>query len=260
MELEELLNDAVVNSNHRGHVGLSQIGHSCSRYLQFTHYWAFDVKYSERIKRLFNVGNMMEEVITKDLGKHGLNVDSEQLEITGFSGHFLGHIDGKIGDRLVEFKTHNDKSFKDLMKKKVKMSKPVHYSQMQSYMGYLELKESLYVAYNKNDSAYYFENVNFNEEHFNGLKEKEKTVILSEELLPRTGNNSSAWFECKWCDARDVCFNKKEPSKNCRTCNHVDVLADGEWECSIKNLELTESMQRDGCGKYESAIIFKELQ
>jgi hypothetical protein len=160
---------------------------------------------------------------------------------------------------LAEFKTHNDKSFKELRKLKVKESKPVHYSQMQTYMGYLGLIYALYVAYNKNDSEYYFEIVYFDEEHFSDLKRKEAEVLMSETLLPRIGNNNSTWFECKLCSAKDVCFGKEVADKNCRTCKYVDVLPEGEWGCAYYNETnvLTVEGQRAACEKYELSEIFK---
>lgn len=262
MEYSEL-NDAIIESEHRAHVGLSQIGHSCHRYLQFVHYWAFDVSYSARIQRLFNVGHSTEEVMVADLKIKGIEVQNQQREIIGFSGHFKGHIDGIFNEnkenKLLEFKTHNDKSFKDLLKKSVKMSKPVHYSQMQSYMGYLGLENGLYMAYNKNDSTYYFEKIRFDDGFFDQLKRKEKEIILSEVLLPRTGTNSPTWFECKYCDAREVCFYKQESSVNCRTCSNVHVMDDGKWVCGFTDDELSTDEQRVGCKKYKQSIMFKEI-
>lgn len=262
--LDSALNEAEVISEHRSYVGLSQIGHSCPRYLQYIHYWAFDSSYNVRIQRLFNVGHNAEDSMIADLKTQGIKVNQREFPITGFSGHFQGHIDGICSSeggqpKLVEFKTHNDKSFKDLLKKSVKGSKPVHYSQMQAYMGYLELDKALYMAMNKNDSTYYFERVRFDPEHFDVLQRKEKEVILSEVLLPRIGTNSPTWFECRYCDARKVCFNKIETPKNCRTCNNVHVMDDGKWVCGFTNDELSTDEQRVGCAKYSQSIMFKEI-
>lgn len=264
--LDSALNETEVKSEHRSYVGLSQIGHSCPRYLQYIHYWAFDNTYSTRIQRLFDTGHHAENVMIEDLKTQNIDVFNREFPIKGFSGHFRGHIDGvflSTSDdkeaKLIEFKTHNDKSFKDLLKKSVKGSKPVHYSQMQSYMGYLNFNNGLYMAMNKNDSTYYFERVRFDPDHFDVLQRKEKEIILSEVLLPRIGTNSPTWFECKFCDAREVCFNKVEPSRNCRTCSNVHVMDDGKWVCGFTDDELSVDDQRVGCDKYSQSIMFKEV-
>jgi len=261
MNIEKLkeLNDEIIFLDNRGHVGLSQVGHSCHRYLQFVHYWAFNQEISTRVERLFGVGNSTEEVMTRDLLKKGIDVLDQQKAIIGFSGHWKGHIDGIFDDKLVEFKTHNYKSFNDMVKNGVKKSKPVHYAQMIAYMGYLDLEEGLYMAYNKNDSAYYFEKVVFNKEAFEILQEKEREVILAEALLPRIGTNSQTWFECRYCDAKNVCFKKTTASVSCRTCIHVDVLDDGVWQCSKKEYRVTEDMQRLACDDYHLSDMFMDV-
>ena len=196
-----------------------------------------------------------------DLLNLGIAVVSEQKSITATAGHWKGHIDG-IGltsdlDRfLVEFKTHNDRSFKDLKKNGVKDSKPAHYAQMTSYMGYLELSRALYMAYNKNDSEYYLEWVDFDEEYFKELQRKEFEVISADTLLPRIGTGTKTWFECKFCSAKDVCFDKTFTEENCRTCKFVDVHDEGKWYCSKHKKDLPSNYQ-DGCEDFKMAEMFK---
>jgi ribosomal protein S27E len=115
----------------------------------------------------------------------------------------------------------------------------------------------------KNDSTYYFEWVPFDAEHAADLKRKQVEVIASDVLLPRIGNNSAQWFECKWCDARHVCFGKKEPRLTCRTCTHVDILPDGVWQCGFEwpggkeHPSLSVEEQESACDKYELGEMFK---
>lgn len=258
------LNDKQHTNSLRKHLGLSMIGHKCHRYLQYNHYDAFEVTHSTRILRLFGEGHRMEPVLRNELGyKLGIKSFDDQFEVVGFAGHWKGHIDGKgyfleesefkdlIDDIfLVEFKTHNDKSFKDLKKNKVKVSKPAHYAQMQTYMDHCKLTHALYVAYNKNDSEIYLEVVEHDPDFCKDLKRKEGEVIMADELLPRIGNDSPAWFECKMCDARKVCFNKEEPKKSCKNCEHADILDDGVWKCGEFELDVF-----DPCGDYKKASI-----
>ena len=260
------LNDEVIESETRTYLGLSQIGETCHRKLQYNHYMAFKSSITVRVKRLFKRGHDAEMEMIDDLQKIGIIVTDQQKAIKATAGHWRGHIDGigefiferGFGRFLVEFKTHNDKSFKDLLKLKVKTSKPVHYDQMTAYMGYLELPKCLYVATNKNDSAYYLEWVEFNEERFKELKRKEFEIITSDALLPRIGTGTPTWFECKFCDAADVCFNNKPVESNCRTCQYVDVMDEGVWHCSKHKQNLTEAEQRAGCPSYNLSEMFSE--
>jgi len=261
-KMMEDLNDTVVENNHRSYNGLSAIGTECYRKLQFDHYWAYDNEITSRIERLFNIGHKSEEMMESDLQSLGWGVYNQQLEIVATAGHWKGHIDGMIkGGKhfgLVEMKTHNSKSFKDLDKQKVKRSKPTHYAQMQAYMGYLALDWCLYVAYNKDTSAYYLEKVDFCKETFQELKRKELEIIASSELLPRIGTGKSTWFQCKFCPAADVCYGDEMPSANCRTCKHVDILDKGKWECGLHKYSLSTEDQIFGCHEYSLAPMFKE--
>jgi len=256
------LNEELKSETPRDYLGLSQIGEQCHRKLQYYHYWAYNTEISSRIQRLFNVGHSAEECMTQDLLKIGIFISEDQKEIVGTAGHWKGHIDGigfspEDGDFLVEFKTHNDKSFKDFSKMTVKAAKPMHYDQMTAYMGYLGLPKALYMALNKNDSTYYFEWVPFDEERYNDLLRKELEVISAEVLLPKIGTGSPTWFACKMCDAKDVCHKGKQVEVNCRTCKHVDVMDDGKWHCSYHNAGLSNNVQKEGCIEYKVAEMFK---
>lgn len=251
------LNDVTEKNIPRPYLGMSQIGEKCYRKLQFDHYVAYSFEISNRIKRIFKFGHSAEADMIEDLKQIGIEVEGRQQSLIGVAGHWKGHVDGIAGDMLVEFKTHNDKSFKDVVKKKVKESKPTHYAQMIAYMGYLELKKGLYMAYNKNDSSYYIEYVYFDEEYFKELKRKQMEVISAEVLLPRVGSGTPTWFECKFCSASDVCFGKKKILEHCRTCTHVDVLDEGKWNCSLHNKDLTVDEQMQGCDSYSKSEMFR---
>lgn len=262
------LNEIEVEQDLRGYNGLSSIGNKCIRQMQLAHYDCYRVTHTVRILRLFNEGHRMEPVLTEELNKLGIVVENDQARVTGVAGHWKGHIDGEghfapFSDFfeditfLTEFKTHNDKSFKDLKKNKVQKSKPGHYDQMQAYMGYRKLPKALYMAYNKNDSEIYLEWVEFDEDHFKELQRKEAEVIMAETLLDRIGNNQPTWFECKLCDARKVCFAKTEMKRSCKNCNHVDILDNGIWSCKFVG------EHKDGhvlpCAEYEKGEMFWEL-
>ena len=239
------LNDAVVVGDKRGYLGMSVIGHKCHRYLQFVHYGCLKSTYSQRIDRLFSDGHNAEPQLIEALELIGIKVQNEQKQVVGITGHVQGHIDGNgywVSDEyalfdaksfLVEFKTHNQKSFDELLKNDLLKCKPLHYSQMVSYMGHQNQEFGLYVAKNKNTSEIHVRVIDFDENHFDDLRRKEIEVVTADTLLPRIGNDSPKWFECKMCGAADVCFGKKSIEHDCRNCKHVDVLDGGKWLCNI---------------------------
>ena len=247
----------------RPYLGLSMIGESCHRYLQYYHYWAFKVSISTRIDRLFGFGHMMEPQMITDLSQCGIFVTGTQTEIIATAGHWKGHCDG-IGvseadmDQKfnVEFKTHNDKNFKTLVSKGAEAF-PKHVHQANSYCGYLDLPYTFYLAYNKNDSKYHYETIQFDIDMFKEDKKKEMEVISSDVLLPRIGNGTAVWHECKMCDAAIVCFKRKKPPVSCRTCEKVDVDMGGRWICSLTDLDLTVDRQKEACDEYELGEMFK---
>lgn len=267
-DVEYRLNHLVVKNLPRDYLGLSQIGNKCHRFLQYYHYWAFESEIDNRISRLFGFGHMMEQQMINDLADIEIFVSGEQKEVVGAGGHWKGHCDGEaisasdIDQKfLVEFKTHNDKNFKALKKDGVRKAYPGHYGQCMSYMGYLELPFCFYLAYNKNDSEYYYEIIYFDEEAFSEYKRKEVEIITSDALLPRIGNNTASWFECKMCDARSTCFGRTAIPITCRTCKNVDVLDEGNWACTIKadfiNPILSSEEQRAACDEYQLGDMFK---
>ena len=236
-------------------MGLSAIGNPCTRYLQYSLHNAFKQKISYRMQRLFDLGHILEEYIVDNLISAGYPVTDQQAEIPGAYGHWAGHIDGVImvdGKRyLLEIKTHNQKSFNDLTKKRVLKSKPVHYDQMQRYMYGLrpnnpslhnQVDAAIYVAYSKNTSTYHIEEVPYDADRVADLQKKELHVMIADKLDRRIGNNSSSWYECRFCNAKDACF-KGIIEKNCRTCTSVEMLEGGKWKCTKKDKMLDYEFQ-----------------
>jgi len=250
----------------RPYLGMSETGGKCFRKLQYNFRNAYVKETSARMNRLFDFGGLAEDLIIRDLKAAGIKVYDQQMEIVGFAGHVMGHIDGKcIGvieapktEHLIEFKTHNDKSFKELQKNGVEQSKPGHYCQMQRYMHGLGLTRALYVGYNKNDSELYFERVKYEKEFALDLVRREQEILFEEYLQPRIGNGRPNWYECTYCDAKDVCFDLKPVNKICRTCNHVDIADKGRWLCGLNNdKELSWEDQQKACEMWTLAELFK---
>ena len=130
----------------RGHLGASQIGHHCDRYLWLSFRWACPEQFQGRILRLFRRGHNEEAGVISDLRAAGCEVmdaDGTGRQYGFRDGHFAGSIDGMVlagipeaptKPHVLEAKTHSLKSFNDVVAKGVKASKPMHYAQMQTYM------------------------------------------------------------------------------------------------------------------------------
>ena len=152
----------------RPHMGASQIGHPCDRWLWLSFRWAVQPQFPGRILRVFRRGRNEEETIVSDLRAIGLDVRGAQKRVD-FGSHVSGSLDGIIESgvpgstkrHVAEFKTHSRKSFDDLDKHGVEKSKPEHWVQMQAYMHGTGIERALYVAVCKDDDRIYTERIKY---------------------------------------------------------------------------------------------------
>jgi len=220
---------------------MSSIGDACARAIWYSFRWTTATKHPPALLRLFERGKLEEARFVKWLKDADVAVYQEdpatgkQYRFSGYKGHVGGEMDGVgvvIGDApyLLEFKTANDKSFKDMCLNKVEMSKPGYYVQMQMYMGAFGLRHALFMMINKNNDEIYDEVVLFDQKTFDKYRERAKMIVDSPEPPPRISNEPS-WYLCKWCDHHPVCHVKAPPLQNCRTCAHSTPIEGGEWLC-----------------------------
>jgi hypothetical protein len=180
---------------------------------------------------------------------HDCDSQGEQFEISDFGGHFSGHMDGCARGlpeapktwHVLEYKTHNNKSFKKLQKEGVKKSKSMHYAQMQAYMRKTGMKRALYLAVNKDTDELYMERVYYDKEYCDRLFEKAHRVISSSDPPPRISERRD-YYQCGWCDARAICHGTESPDPalplaglSCRQCCHATPVIEkaqfGCWRC-----------------------------
>ena len=250
---------------HRAHLGASGIGTNCARSLWFDFRWATETLHKAPLLRLFNRGKLEEARFVGWLEAAGVKVwqndpaTGKQFRFTGYKGHFCGEMDGvglgvlEGGPYLLEFKTHNDSSFKSLQLNGVKMDKETHYVQLQIYMGMFQLDRALYLAINKNNDQIYDEVVEFDRPCFDKYTKRAEMIIDAPEPPPRISRDSS-WYECKWCNHRAVCHTSVAPLINCRTCAHSTPVADGRWMCenvnALNNELIPAATVLMGCTQY----------
>jgi hypothetical protein len=233
----------------RAYLGASIIGHECDRFLWLAFRGAFRQNFPGRILRLFDTGKREEARIIEELRGIGVTVEGEdpQISIQACGGHFRGHLDGMgLGIpeapktwHVLEFKTHNSKSFAKLEKEGVQKSKPMHYAQMQVYMGCTATTRALYVAVNKDTDDIYTERVRYDLDAFARLMRRAQDIIAAITPPPRCADRPDD-FRCKFCDAAEICWPAKGtvplPCQSCRTCCHATPETgedmDGRWTCA----------------------------
>lgn len=243
--------------SRRTYLGMSQLGHPCSRFLWYQFRWAFQDKLSARIYRLFRRGHREEETVIQDLEAIGCKITGAQDEFTAVFGHVKGHCDGQVSGlieapiarHILEIKTMNDKYFKQTIKSGIKLSKPVYYAQGQLYMDRAKLDRCLFVCVNKNDDSYYIERVKYDKTVPPLLWSKATDIVLSP--YPPTKVFKPTWYECKWCAALNICHNGGKMDVNCRTCVQASPTNTGTWECGLPDMGHLDKLQQiNGCSQH----------
>lgn len=249
-------------SGHRPHLGASLIGHSCERNLWLTWRWAKAQRWEGRMLRLFDDGKRAESRFVEELRGIGVQVwDCDdalrQHRVSALGGHFGGSVDAVVlgipeapkTPHVAEFKTSNDKLFKALTKNGVRKSKPMHFAQMQTYMGLMQLDRALYMVENKNDASVYTERVEFDAEEFARIMQRAERILRTVEPPARLSDDAD-YYECKWCNHHALCHGTSVPEVNCRTCAHSTPVMDGDggaWTCDLERVSIDEDTQREGC-------------
>lgn len=268
-ELLPLMGDAyrgVEKNPFRNHLGLSGIGKECGRAIWYAFRWYTKPSFSDRMLRLFNRGHIEEARFLAQLKAIGVTIylhdaNGKQFRISELGGHLGGSTDGVgvgIPDlppglaALLEFKTHNDKSFIKLKKEGVQSAKPDHFVQMQTYMRKMGLTVALYGAVNKNDDEVYWEIVPLETLVADQYLDRGRQIVFLRDA-PKRISESPGWWACGWCDHKPVCHLKKEVQRNCRTCHFAHAEPDGTWACKVdgaNHVTLTEDMQLAACKEY----------
>jgi hypothetical protein len=274
------------HDGHRSHLGASILGTECGRHAWYNFRWAVKPKFQARMLRLFNRGHIEEGRIIAALLSMGTQVyqqdeNGKQFRISMAGGHAGGSGDGvavNLPDlspgqpALLEFKTHNDKSFVKLAGENwnqyveqlldpnkpevtfvgegVRSAKFEHYVQANLYMRRMGLAVCLYVAINKNDDAMYCELVPADTAIADQFIDRaEKLVFMNDP--PKKLNESAGFWKCRFCDHRPVCHLREAPDKNCRTCAYSMPKEDGTWFCRLREVPLDKQTQLTGCPEYQ---------
>ena len=249
----------------RTYIGGSVIGSECDRQLWYGFRWASNIAIDGQTYRLFQTGHLEEPRLIKDLRDIGAVVyerdpsTGRQFAYSDIYGHFRGNLDGRAikipgggkKPHVLEFKTHNDKSFALLQKHGVEHSKPMHYAQVQVYMGWDKSERALYLAKNKDTEELYAERIPFDPTFFARMQARAEKIIFAGAPPPRL-TNDPAFFICKMCNHADVCHGAKVARLTCRTCVHATPtkIGDGSWHCERYKIHPTHEQQYMGCASH----------
>lgn len=196
-----------VVSENRGYLGMSQLGHSCSRYLYYVHRQVGRDSFSPRTMRIFERGHWEEHRVIRDLESIGIQVVDTQLEILLLDGRVRGHIDGIAiieGKRyLLEIKTMNDAAWKKYYKLGIHTSNPAYWAQAQSYAAEVPVDGILFCAVNKNDECRKFEFVDLEPTNY-----LDRAVEITTMTEPPSCIGGPDWWECKMCSFNNTCHGE----------------------------------------------------
>lgn len=239
----------------------SELGDECERRLWYRLHWAIPPKkWDGRMLRLFETGNREEDRVIANLRAIGCMVALQQEAIAPMLGGWLtGHIDGVVcmvpdaekTPHLLEVKTHNMASFRALRSHGVAKTKPRHMMQMQIYMHGMSLTRALYIAVCKDNDDIYCERVHADPVAAAQFIAKAERILQSQEAPPRISEKPE-WFECKMCDFRGICHGEDMARRNCRTCAHYWMTAQGDQyaQCELKLEELDRDAEARGCSSH----------
>ncbi len=220
------LQQARAGQTKRLYLGASRLGVACERQLQFEYAQApvdHGRDFQGRILRIFERGHLNEASMVTWLRGAGFDLRTHKAngEQYGFSvaeGRLQGHIDGVFVagpegfayPALWETKNLNAKSWRDLQKNGLAISKPVYAAQVAVYQAYLDLHDNpaIFTAVNADTMDIYAELVPFDAALAQRMSDRGVKVIAATEageLLPRAYLDATH-FECKFCSWQDRCW------------------------------------------------------
>ena len=250
-------------------IPISMVADECERKLWYAFRWASLARQEDnpgRKESIFETGRYWEERLLDDLEIIGCQVErldpstGQQFRVQLANGWLRGKLDGKVANlpeapktvHVVETKSHNNKSFKGLQKKKLQLAKPDHYAQCQLYMHAEHLTRCFYYAVNKDTDERYAERIEHDYALAVKLEAKVDRIVRQNSAPPKLFEdpNSKAAFPCSWCAGRPQCHEGALARKNCRTCISAEFLDGAVVRCAFWDKELDYKEQQAGCPKH----------
>lgn len=209
----------------RSYIGASAIGNECQRAIQLA-YMNIPIdegRITGKTLRIFDVGHRWEDIVAAWLRNAGFTLDTvdektgRQIGWVALNGKGKGHVDGVLRGGPVpmaypsiwECKALNEKSWQDVKKRGLALSKPQYAAQIAINQAYLDMTApALFTALNKNTEELHHELVYFDQTLAQTMSDRLLQVVEATEaqqLLPR-GYNDPSNYKCKWCDFYGTCW------------------------------------------------------
>jgi CRISPR/Cas system-associated exonuclease Cas4 (RecB family) len=228
------------------YLGASLVGQPCEAFVAFQ-FRGFPQEFTPRTKRIFELGKAIEDIVTdclnltdaKSVGILELRYSDPkthaQYEYVGYGGHVIAHPDGKITDEdgeeyILEIKSMNDSEFTKFREHGI-ISHHKYEGQVHCNMALSGINKSIIVAYNKDNSEFYVEVVEFDLFKWAQLKDKIERVLDNQ--AKRIGKDKNFW-RCKTCSYKETCWDRKDLSPNsrdCRNCKYSMSHPSGGLSC-----------------------------
>lgn len=242
----------------------SIIGKECERAIWYIFRWAREPeRFDGRMIRLFETGHREEPRAMAALAMAGIEISDrdpdtgEQWEFTALDGHFVVKIDGRgtgfleapKAEHIVGIKTHNAKSFAQLLKHGIAVSKPEHIAQAQTEMHCSGIHRFFYYAKNKDtDELYSGPDLRIHYDAAQALALMVKAErIKNADRAPARISDDPNFFGCRFCPSSQVCHAGQFSLRNCRTCLNSAPIAGGVWHCARHDRVLSLPDQHSGC-------------
>jgi hypothetical protein len=209
----------------RSYLGASRIGDACSRRLVYEYTQTPedpDMAFSGQTLRIFAAGHSFEDLSIHWLRTAGFELltqrrDGGQFGFETAGGRIKGHIDGVIvggpdvgvtWPALWEHKALKSKSWGDVVRRGVEVSKPVYYAQLQLYMAYMDLEVALFTCLNKDTQELHHECVPFVPHVAQALSDQAAEIIRAAEAndLPPRIAASPDFHTCRFCAYAERCW------------------------------------------------------
>jgi hypothetical protein len=220
--------DAALLARHRqqaprDYLGGSRVGEPCARKLvyEITHA-PKDSDFEADILRVFDAGHQFEALSITWLRLAGFDLrdrgpDGGQIGFAAAGRKLRGHADGVIVSgpeiglswpALWEHKALGQKSWTDLVKRGLRLSKPIYFAQVQLYMAYLDLEVALLTALNRDTLALHHEAVPFDAAEAQLLSDHAVDILRAAdagELPPRIAQ-AADFYLCRLCHYATRCW------------------------------------------------------
>jgi len=212
------------NQPRRDYLGASSVGHDCERQLEFELAGALKERdFEAPTLRKFDIGHTLEELARGWLIDAGFDLlqwtkKGEPIRFVQLNGRFKGHVDGVVFNgpsipglvypALWEHKGVGNKTYSGIKRSGLKKNSPGYYAQIQIYMGYLDLGQTLFTVTAAEDGEQQHLIIPYDPDAAQQYSDRAVRVIKSVDsaiLLPRPYKDPSN-YHCVGCFYRERCW------------------------------------------------------